>query len=144
MNQDAAEFVKSKEIAVVGVSKRKFGGSIYRTLKARGFRVYPVQPALNTYDGDPCFRTLQDLPGSIDAAVVAVSPLHAEDVVRDAQKAGIKRLWFQQGADFREVALMAEAYGMQTVTGKCILMYAGEVTGVHAVHRFFARVFRTY
>ncbi len=144
MDTNAAEFVKSKQFAVVGVSKRKFGGSIYRTLKARGFKVYPVHPALTTYDGDPCFRTLQDMPEHVDAAVIAVSPLHAEEVVRDAHKAGVKNLWFQQGADFREVALMAEAYGMKTVTGKCILMYAGEVTGVHAVHRFFAKVFRTY
>jgi hypothetical protein len=144
MDQNAAEFVKSKTLAVVGVSKRKFGGSIYRTLKARGFKVYPVHPLRESFDGDPCVRKLTELPDGVDAAVVAVSPLHAEDVVRDARVAGIKKLWFQQGADFRDVALMAEAYGIKTVTGKCILMYAGDVTGIHAVHRFFAKVFKTY
>jgi len=144
VDENVADFIRSRELAVVGVSKRKFGGSIYRTLKARGFRVYPVHPALTTYDGDPCFRTLRDIPQGVEAAVVAVSPFHADEVVHDAHAAGIKRLWFQQGADFRDVALTAEAYGIATVTGKCILMYAGEVTGIHAVHRFFAKVFRTY
>ena len=144
MDQDAAAFVKSEHIAVVGVSKRKFGGSIYRTLKKRGCHVYPVHPLMSAFDGDPCMRSLTDLPDHVDAAVVAVSALHAEEVVRDAHKARIKTLWFQQGPDFREVALMAEAYGIKTVTGKCILMYAGEVTGIHAVHRFFAKVFKKY
>jgi hypothetical protein len=39
---------------------------------------------------------------------------------------------------------MAEAYGIKTITRKCILMYAGEVTGIHAVHRFFAKAFKKY
>jgi len=144
VDKDAAEFVKSQRFAIVGVSRRKFGGSIYRALKARGFTVYPVHPALTTYDGDHCFRTLREIPEGVEAAVIAVSPFHADEVVRDARAAGIKRLWFQQGADFRDVALMAEAYGIKTVTGKCILLYAGEVTGIHAFHRFFVKIFGKY
>lgn len=144
MDQGAADFVKAEHIAVVGVSKRKFGGSIYRTLKKRGYQVYPVHPRMSTFDGDPCIRRLTDLPDRVDAAVVAVSPRHAEEVVRDAHQAGIERLWFQQGPDFRDVAMTAEAHGIKTVTGKCILMYAGDVTGIHAVHRFFAKLFKKY
>ena len=144
MNQNMAEFIEAERIAVVGVSDRKFGGSIYRILKKRGFKVYPVHPLREAFDGDRCVRSLTKLPDGVDAAVVAVSPDHAEPVVNEAHEAGIKRLWFQRGPDFREVALMAEAYGIKTVTGKCILLYAGEVTGIHAVHRFFAKVLKTY
>jgi len=144
MDQKAADFVKSRELAIVGVSKRKFGGSIYRELKHRGFTVYPIHPTLTEFDGDPCLPSLRALPGSVEAAVIAVSPAHADDVVEDARSAGVKQLWFQQGADFREKALMAEAYGIRTVTGKCILLYAGRVTGIHSVHRFLAKVFGKY
>ena len=144
MDQNAADFIKSRELAIVGVSKRKFGGSIYRMLKQRGFTVYPIHPTLTAFDGDSCLPSLRDLPPGVDAAVIAVSPAHAENVVRDARSAGIKKLWFQQGADFREIALMAEAYGIKTVTRKCILMYAGPVTGIHSVHRFLAKVFGKY
>jgi hypothetical protein len=141
MNQYIDSFLKSRHIAVVGVSERKFGGTIYKSLKKRGYIVYPVHPMKETFDGDRCFATLQSLPKRVDAAVVAVSPAHAVKVVEDAKNAGITKLWFLRGADFTEAIRQANAGGMQVVSGRCILMYAPPVTGVHAVHRFFARLF---
>ena len=47
----------------------------------------------------------------------------------------------QQGADFSGSAAKAEAARITTITGKCILMYAEPVGGIHAIHRFFAKLF---
>lgn len=141
MSEQAENFVASKHIAVVGVSKRKFGGSIYKTLKKRGFKVYAVHPEMKTFDDDPCYSSLTSVPDEVDAAVVAVSTESAERVVDDAIGRGIGKLWFQQGHDFTKAAERAAASGIRTVTGKCILMYAQPVTGIHAFHRFLARLF---
>jgi predicted CoA-binding protein len=141
VDQVAADFAQSRRLAVVGVSKRKFGGSIYKTLKARGYQVFPVHPKMKSYDGDRCYASLTELPDGVDAAVVAVSGDNAEQVVDDARKAKITKLWFQQGANARDAALRAEAYDIRVVTGKCILMYAAPVTGIHAFHRFLVRLF---
>ena len=141
MDESIAGFIDAKHIAVVGVSKRKFGGTIYRTLKQRGYQVYPVHPQTETFDGDRCSAGLADLPDEVAAAVIAVKPAQAEGVVDDAKAAGITTLWFQQGADFSKAIAHADALGIQTISGKCILMYASPVTGIHAVHRFFARLF---
>lgn len=142
MDQRIEDFVKTRHIAVVGASPRKFGGAIYKTLKKRGYTVYPVHPARNTFKGDRCYSNLTTLPSEVEAAVIAVSPSHAMNVIDDARKAGITKLWFQQGANFSEPLKKAEAEGIQTVSGKCILMYAEPVSGIHAIHRFIAKVFK--
>ena len=137
----ADDIAGSKHIAVVGVSERKFGGAIYKTLKKRGYRVYGVHPEMKSFDNDPCYVSLTSVPDEVDAAVVAVSPESAEKVVDDALERGISKLWFQQGPDFTKAVEKAEAAGIQTVNRKCILMYAQPVTGIHAFHRFLARIF---
>ena len=141
MDERITDFTSVEHIAVVGVSKHKFGGTAYRTLKQRGYRVYPVHPRLETFEGDRCYARLTDLPDAVKAAVITVQPAQAEAVVNDAQAAGIPRLWFQQGADFSAAVKRAEAHGSEVVSGKCILLYAPPVTGIHALHRFFARLF---
>lgn len=141
MNPIIDTIVSSKHLAIVGVSDKKFGGIIYKTLKTRGFTVYPVHPTRESFDGDRCFASLRDLPPQVKSAVLAVSPEAADRIVDDAVSAGITHLWFQQGKDFSGAVARAQAKGIQTISRKCILLYAQPVTGIHAIHRFFARSF---
>jgi hypothetical protein len=141
MNPTIERITAARKLAVVGVSDRKFGGTIYKELKKRGFEVYPVHPTKETFDGDPCFDKLTSLPVKTDAAIIAVSPETATGVVDDAAAAGIDLLWFQQGKDFSQAVARAESKGVESVSGKCILMYAPPVTGIHKVHRFIANLF---
>ncbi len=141
MNATIAEISAQHAFAVVGVSDKAFGGAIYKTLKERGLAVYPVHPTRQTFDGDPCFASLLAIPKGVKTAIIAVAPAVAESVVDDAAKAGLTHLWFQQGKDFSTAAAKAQAKGLQTVSGKCILMYAGRVTGLHSFHRGIVRLF---
>jgi hypothetical protein len=128
-------------LAIVGVSDKDFGGVIYKTLKTRRYTVYPVHPTREMFDGDRCYASLRELPPDVKSAVIAVSPQRAEKVVDDAIAAAFTHLWFQQGKNFKAVVAKAESTGIQTVSGKCILMYAQPVTGLHSFHRFLARAF---
>ena len=141
MNDTINQIATTKHLAVVGVSDKSLGGEIYKTLKNRGYTVHPVHPTRTTFHGDTCFANLRELPPGITAAVVAVSPEAAEQVVDDATSTGITHLWFQQGKDFSGAVAKAQAKGLQTVSRKCILMYAQPVTGIHSIHRFLARSF---
>ncbi|MCP4705360.1 MAG: CoA-binding protein [candidate division Zixibacteria bacterium] len=141
MNETIQHFIDTKSIAVVGVSDKKFGGAIYKTLKKRGYDVSPVHPTRDKFDGDKCYSKLTDLPDEIKTAIIAVSPKNAEMVVENAIKAGFTHLWFQQGADFTDSIKKVENSGIRTVSKKCILMYAEPVTGIHSLHRFLARLF---
>jgi hypothetical protein len=141
MDKAIQEIVGAKHVAVVGVSDKKMGGAIYKTLKKNGYTVYAVNPGRETFDGDPCYARLSALPETVKAAVIAVSPDVAEAVVVDAHSAGFTHLWFQQGKDFSRAADKASAKGMSVVSKKCILMYAEPVKGIHAFHRFLAKIF---
>ena len=136
MQQAIAQMIAMKHLAIVGVSDRKFGGTIYRALKARGYSVYPVHPARDSFEGDQCFHSLLDLPPVVKGAVVAISPESVASVVRHAIEGGLTHLWFQRGAGSMEAESAAHAAGLETVSGRCILMYAPPVTGGHRIHRF--------
>lgn len=144
MNETIAHFTQPKPIAVVGVSDKKMGGAIYKELKQRGYAVYPIHPTRQTFQGDTCHNSLKALPPEVKTAVVAVSPETAEAVVDDAAAAGFTHLWFQQGKNQSEAVAKANGLGLQTVSRKCILMHAQPVTGIHAFHRFLAKLFGRY
>ena len=141
MNDIIKQFITSKSVAVVGVSDKKFGGAIYKTLKKRKYSVYPVHRTREIFDADKCYAKLSELPSEIKTAVVAVSPEAAKTVVDEAVEAGFTHLWFQQGRDFSDAIEKAKENGIKTVSKKCILMYAEPVTGLHAFHRFLVRLF---
>jgi predicted CoA-binding protein len=141
MDERIGQFIASKKIAVVGVSDKKFGGDVYKTLKKHGYEVYAVNPKRETFAGDRCYPDLRTVPSEVKAAVIAVSPKVVDKVVDDAKAAGMEQLWFQQGRNFAKAVAAAEAAGMSVVSRKCILMYAGPVTGIHAFHRFLSRLF---
>ncbi|MFQ6082089.1 MAG: CoA-binding protein [Candidatus Aminicenantia bacterium] len=143
MKEEIQNFIESKNIAVVGASpsRKKFGNTAYRALKSRGYNVFPVHFGAKSVEGDTCFQDLMSLPAEVEAALIVISPEKANRVIGDAVRAGIKKIWFQQGADFTEAAEKAKSSGMEVVTGKCILLYAPPVKGFHAAHRFFVRLF---
>ncbi len=146
MDDTIREFMNAEHIAVVGASanKKKFGRYIYDTLKSRVRNVYAVNRKAESIDEDRAYASLEELPEDVESAVVAVQPESALEVVEQAGRSGITRLWFQRGADFTAAIEAAQKKGIDTVSGKCILMYLAPVTGIHRVHRFLSRMFGNY
>ena len=143
MDERIQNFIDSRYMGVVGVSRSrsKFGSVAYRTLKKKGYHLYPLNPALDTVAGDKCYRDISELPVEVEALLVTVKPEAAEAMIDRIESTRFKRIWFQQGADFSKAAAKAHEKGIETVTGKCILMYAPPVQGIHSFHRFLMKVF---
>ena len=80
MKTEVEEFIKSKRFAVVGVSRdpKKFGNTIYKELKGRGYEVYGVHPSANEIGGEKCYPSLSALPGRVDAAILCTKPANVE------------------------------------------------------------------
>lgn len=146
MKSEVEEFIKSGRFAIVGVSRdqKKFGNTIYRELKSRGYEVYGVNPSVREINGEMCYPNVGALRGKVDAAVVCTKPGNVEPVLHDAANAGIRQVWLQQGAGSRHAVEVGKGLGLNVVDGKCILMYAGPVNSVHSFHRFFVRLFGRY
>jgi uncharacterized protein len=131
-------FVEGRTLAIVGVSARGagFGNGAYKELKARGYRVLPVHPTASTIQGDPCWRKLADLPEPVERLLVVVSPEASERLVAEAASAGIRQVWFQQGASSPAAIAACEEHGIEVVHSHCILMFAEPTASFHKVHRW--------
>jgi hypothetical protein len=137
MGQPIADFSQCRRLAVVGVSRsrRKYGNYAYRELKARGLDVTAVHPELASVEGDPCVKSLAQLPRPVDGVLICVRPEKVPEILRQAAAAGIGRAWLQQGAESDAATKVAAELGLELAQGACILMYALPVRGFHRVHR---------
>ena len=127
------EFLTQKKIAVVGVSRKKtkFGNAIYKELKLKGYKVFPINPHITVYEGDTCYPDLLSLPEIVDGVVINVPPAQTEKVVREAKEAGINKVWLQQGSQSEAAIKYCEENGIDCVSNECILMFAQPSALIH-------------
>src|SRR5712691_11571683 len=91
----------SRSIAVVGYSPRpdRPSNSVSRALRAYGYRVIPVNPALATaiVEGERSYGRLADIPKDevVDFVDVFRRGEFLDATVDDALAAGVKAIWFQ-------------------------------------------------
>jgi predicted CoA-binding protein len=132
------DFLAQKKIAVVGVSRKKtkFGNAIYKELKQKGYNVFPVNPNMNSFEGDTCFPSLLSLPEKADAVVINVTPIQTEKVLQEAKQAGIKKVWLQQGSQSEAAVKFCEENGIDCVSNECILMFAQPSAFIHRAHKW--------
>jgi predicted CoA-binding protein len=139
MSAQTEAFVARKTLAVVGVSRtRGFGNSLYRHLKQKGYRVFPVNSQADTVEGERCFRRLDDLPERVDGVVTVVPPAQTKNVVEDCARLGIQHVWMQQGSESDEAIALCRDKGISEVHDACLFMYSGGGFP-HNVHRWIWR-----
>lgn len=83
-------------VAVIGASRdpESIGGRLFRNLLLTGFHgvVYPVNPSAEVVQGVPAYRSVQDVPGRVEVAFVAVPAAHVAQVVRECGEKGVHGL----------------------------------------------------
>lgn len=139
MNNDPAvidEMLRNaKTIAVLGMSNKPHRASynIGKYLAKHGYRVLPVNPALDEIDGAPCYPTLEeaqaaarqqsaagpDAPG-VDLVDVFRASEHVPQIVDDVIRLGIPYLWLQDEVVHDEAVARARAAGVKCVQNDCI------------------------
>ena len=143
-NQSAVtNFLKNRTIAVVGVSrdKKKFGYAVYKHLKDRNYKTFPINPNITEIDSEKCFPSLTAVKEKIDGVILVVPPKVSEEVAREANDLGIKSIWFQQGSGSKEAIKYCEENGMSVVSGECIMMFTEPVESIHKFHRWIWKIF---
>ncbi len=111
-------------VAVVGATDNpdKYGGRIYRNLKAKGFKVLAVNPTRDTVDGDAAYATLADLPEEPTIINVVVPPHVGIKIAEEADALGYKRIWYQPGADSAEIVAYLVSHAFDFLAGPCIMV----------------------
>jgi acyl-CoA synthetase (NDP forming) len=118
---------------VVGASPRSWIAKTVRdNLRVTGSatRCHFVNPRYDELHGQPCYPSLADLPERPDVALVALNPLRAGMVTRDAAAAGIPAVIIPGGGVVEggeaaaamqlEVAEIARAHGIALVGPNCM------------------------
>jgi uncharacterized protein len=143
------DFLAQKRIAVAGVSRdnsrHPSANLIYRRLKNTGHEVFPVNPNLQTFDGDRCYPDLQSIPGGVGGVVIVTRPEIAERIVRDCNAAGVTRVWLHQSfSKGSSVSQGAVEYGRQhniaVIAGACPMMYGPGVDLGHTCMRWILKL----
>jgi predicted CoA-binding protein len=145
IKEAADDFLSQKRIAVVGVSRETDGGhggnSVYNRLKERGYETFAVNPTAEQVEGDRAYHSLADIPGGVDAVVVATHPSVTASVVQQCVDLGIDRVWIHRaigpGSMSAEAAKLGREQGITVIAGGCPLMFEPCSDGGH---RFMRRV----
>jgi len=120
-----------RTIAVVGLSRdpTKEAHAIPARMQRAGFRVIPVNPFSDNLLGEKSYKTLAEVPFSVEVVLVFRPSAQAGAVARDAVAIGAKALWLQQGIVSAEARQIAEHAGMLYVEDRCM----GVERAVHGI-----------
>jgi predicted CoA-binding protein len=112
----------AKTIAIVGLSKNELRASYFvgYYLKRHGYSVIPVNPREPEILGEKSFKTLVDVPVTVDIVNVFRAPEALPAIAEEAVKVRAGALWCQFGVINEEGARIAEAGGVPVIMDRCI------------------------
>jgi predicted CoA-binding protein len=143
------DFLAQKRIAVAGVSRNNSnqgaGNLIYRRLKRTGHDVFPVNPQMQSFDGDRCYPNLQSIPGGVDGVVIITRPEVTARIVHDCNAAGVRRVWMHQsigkGSSISPEAVeYCRQHEISVIAGACPMMYGDNVDFGHTCLRWILKL----
>ena len=120
--------LRPRSVAVVGASRRRatVGRAILHNIVTGGFTgpVYAVNPHAQAMEmeGVPCVASVDDLPGQVDLAVIAVPPPAVPEVAEQCGRNGVRALIVisaSRGAAGAELLAVCRRYGMRLVGPSC-------------------------
>ena len=118
--------LQPRSVAVVGASRRRatVGRAILHNIVTAGFTgpVYAVNPHARAMEGVPCVASVDDLPGPVDLAVIAVPPPAVPEVAEQCGRHGIRGLIViseSRDAAGAELKAVCRRYGMRLVGPSC-------------------------
>jgi predicted CoA-binding protein len=143
------DFLAQKRIAVAGVSRNNghhpAGNLIYRRLKETGHDVFPVNPHMQTFEGDRCYPDVPSIPGGVDGVVIITRPEVTERIVHDCDQAGVRRVWMHQslmnGSSVSPKGVeYCHQHEISVIAGACPMMYGDSVDIGHTCMRWILKV----
>ena len=113
-----------RTIAVIGLSEVPSKPSHYVSayMQQHGYKIYPVNPSIQSVLGEKSYASLSELPIQPDIVDVFRLPKFIPAIVDEMLQLGLPNLWVQQGIVHREAAVHAEAGGIHVVMNRCIMV----------------------
>jgi predicted CoA-binding protein len=111
-----------KHIAIVGISAKEEKPSfqVAKFLLEKGYTIYPVNPNYEKVLDLKCYKTLSEIPFSIEIVDIFRHPSQVKPIVEEAIKIGAKVIWMQEGIINNEAAELAIKNNLKVIMNKCI------------------------
>ena len=118
------ELLDAHTIAVIGLSADESKPSHYvsRYMQDHGYRILPVNPALESVLGEKCYPSLGALPLRPDLVNVFRLPRFIASIVDEMIALHLPALWLQQGIVHAEAAARAQTHGIRVVMDRCLMV----------------------
>lgn len=126
-----------KRLAIVGVSKGGlgFGAGLFASLRLIGYEgeIFLVNPKGGELDGETIYRSVADIPGTIDFAIVAVVARAVPEVIEACRQkgaagveilsSGFKELATEEGIALEQEVVKVAAKGIRVIGPNCFGIY---------------------
>ncbi len=113
-----------RTIAVIGLSDNPSKPSHYVSayMQQHGYKIYPVNPSIESVLGEKSYKSLSELPVKPDVVNVFRVPSLIPAIVDEMLMLGLQDIWVQQGIVNMEAAQRAEEGGIHVVMDRCIMI----------------------
>lgn len=99
-------FFNAKSVAVIGASSKpgKIGYSVLSSILTSGYkgRIFPINPNEESILNTRVYKTIFDVPGNIDLAIIVLGSNAVPGIIEDCGKKGIRRVVIISGG-FKEM-----------------------------------------
>lgn len=111
-------------IAIVGANNNpsKYGNVIYRDLKRKGYRLFPVNPSSPEIDGDKSYANLAQLPQKPTIVNFVTPPSATLKVLEECLMLGLNNVWLQPGSESPEVIKFVQEKKFNYLANACIMV----------------------
>ncbi|MCK4904698.1 CoA-binding protein [bacterium] len=124
MQKLVEDFLNQRSFAVVGSfrNETKYAYQIFKTLIEKGYEVFPVNMNISKVEGRVCYKTISDIPYSVDVVDIVTPPSVTEDILKECLQKGIKRVWLQPGAESQEVVKFCKENDIKVIHNICVML----------------------
>ncbi|MDO8636909.1 MAG: CoA-binding protein [Dehalococcoidia bacterium] len=122
-DEDIAEILnKYRTVAMVGLSNNpdKPSYQVAEYLKANGYRVIPVNPAVSEVQGEKSYPSLAAIPEPVEIVDIFRRSEDIPPIVDAAILVKAKVVWMQLGIENEPAASKARQAGLKVVMNRCM------------------------
>lgn len=116
---DAVLALKTWAVVGLGNNPERTAFGVAKLLQEHGHEIIPVHPKGEAVHGQTGYKTLTEIPHSVDVVDCFVNSEIVGKVVDEAISIGAKAVWLQLGVIDHDAIARAQAAGLLTVMDRC-------------------------
>ena len=114
----------ARTVAVIGLSAdpTRHSHIVAKYLQQHGYRIIPVNPAVDYVLGEKSYPDLRSVPVNVDVVNIFRRPEHVPPIVDQSLEKGVNAIWMQLDIMHEEAAATARSYGVDVIMNRCMLV----------------------